>query len=78
MDEIVRACRADTRFALDSPLEEGIRSEPRSLTPNSLLAGKIQGILFVQAPAGDKSPRLANDLEPNSLRIGTGNYFGPS
>jgi hypothetical protein len=30
---------------VDSPLEEAVRSEPVSETPNSLLAGKIQGIL---------------------------------
>ena len=36
------------RFAPDSPLEEAVTSEPVS-EANSLLAGKIQGILFVWA-----------------------------
>jgi hypothetical protein len=35
------------RFARDSPLEEPVTSEPVSKNGNSLLAGKIQGILFV-------------------------------
>jgi hypothetical protein len=39
---------ARDRFAADSPLEEGVSSEPVS-EPNSLLAGKIQGISSIWA-----------------------------
>jgi hypothetical protein len=55
-----RACAAarivllerDRGFA-DSPLEEAVLSELVSESPNSLLAGKIQGILFVWASECD-------------------------
>jgi transposase InsO family protein len=45
------------RFAEDSPLEEAVMSEPVSW-PNSLLAGKIRGILFVWASEGGETLQI--------------------
>jgi hypothetical protein len=42
-----RSASAGVKFAADSLLEEPVTSEPVSKNGNSLLAGKIQGILFV-------------------------------
>ena len=38
----------EVRFAIDSALEEAVSSEPVSGAPNSLLAGKIQGISSIR------------------------------
>jgi hypothetical protein len=46
------------RFAPDSPLEEAVSSEPVSESQNSLLAGKIQGILFFRASEAHHLPEM--------------------
>jgi hypothetical protein len=43
---------AEVRFATDSLVEEAVKSEPVSEPSNSLIAGKIQGILLVWASDG--------------------------
>ena len=78
---LYRAAPEKVRFAINSPVEEAVTSELVSGNPNSLLAGKIQGILFSGPPSAtivSESRNKFNDLQPNSLRIGTGNLFRPS
>jgi hypothetical protein len=45
------------RFAADSPLEGGVSCELVSEIPNSLLAGKIQGISPIRASAAPRTQR---------------------
>ena len=52
------------RFAVDSPLEEAVSSEPVSERRKFPLAGKIQGILFVWASEGGYWLRNAG---PNTI-----------
>ena len=51
------------RFAQDSPLEEAVSSEPVSESRNSLLAGKIQGILFVWASESGYWPGMQGQIQ---------------
>ena len=46
-----------SRFAGDSPLEGGVSCELVSEMPNSLLAGKIQGISSIRASAAPRKQR---------------------
>jgi hypothetical protein len=50
--------RSRNRKFADSPLEEAVSSEPVSESQNSLLAGKIQGILFFRASEAHHLPEM--------------------
>ena len=58
--ELLRASyheAGEVRFAADSPVEGGVSCELVSKMPNSLLAGKIQGISPIRGLAAPGRPR---------------------
>ena len=66
------------KFAVDSPLEEAVTSEPVSVE-NSLLAANLQGISLDSATLGHfRCPKTYANPSPygaNSLRIRAGNFY---